>query len=78
MRKIIGYVIGFCIGFIIISAFFGFITMGFWNYLMPKLFGLSKITFFQGLMLFYFVKMLVTDFKNVRFSDSEPPDDGWR
>ena len=40
------------------SVVFGFIVQGLWNWLMPALFGLHVITFWQALGLFLLSKIL--------------------
>lgn len=51
--KIIGYIIGLIIGAIAIGFLFSLPIMWLWNWLMPTIFGLTKITWLQswGLMI---------------------------
>ncbi len=44
------------------SAVFGFVIMQLWNWLMPRIFGLHAITFWQALGLFVFSKILFGGF----------------
>jgi hypothetical protein len=44
------------------SVVFGFIVQGLWNWLMPALFGLHGITFWQALGLFLLSKILFGGF----------------
>jgi hypothetical protein len=51
------------VGIVIVAAVvFGFVIMHLWNWLMPALFGLHRITFWQGLGLFVFAKILFGGF----------------
>ena len=45
------------------SVLFGFIVMGLWNWLMPPLFGLHLITFWQALGLLLLSKLLFGGFR---------------
>ncbi len=45
------------------SALFGFFVMSLWNWLMPALFGLHHITFWQALGLFLLSKILFGGFR---------------
>jgi hypothetical protein len=50
-------------GFVIVASLvFGFVIMHLWNWLMPAVFGLHHITFWQGLGLFVFSKILFGGF----------------
>ncbi len=42
---------------------FGFLVRGLWNWLMPGIFGLHLITFWQGLGLFVLAKILFGGFR---------------
>jgi hypothetical protein len=56
--KIIGMVIiGLCFA-VIFALAFGFLAKWLWNYLMPDLFGLSKITYFQAFAMVVLAKLL--------------------
>lgn len=52
--------------FVLFAALFvvavGFVVMGLWNWLMPALFGLHSITFWQALGLFLLSKLLLGGF----------------
>ncbi len=48
---------------VIFIAVFGLIVMGLWNWLMPALFGLHTITFWQALALFILAKILFGGFR---------------
>ncbi|MGC1781278.1 MAG: hypothetical protein WA708_02045 [Acidobacteriaceae bacterium] len=50
-------------GFVIVASFiFGFVIMQLWNWLMPAILGLHRITFWQGLGLFVLSKILFGGF----------------
>jgi len=55
-----------------IALFFviGFIVMVLWNYLIPTLFGLQTITYWQALSLFLLSRIL---FGNFGFGNKKPP-----
>jgi len=44
-------------------ALVGFVVMGLWNWLMPAVFALHRITFWQALGLFLFSKLLFGGFR---------------
>jgi hypothetical protein len=46
-------------------AAFGFVVMRLWNWLMPAVFGLHTITFWQGLGLLVLSKILLGGFRGV-------------
>ena len=52
---------------------FGFVTMNLWNWLMPAIFGLRAITFWQALGLLFLGKILVGGFH--RHGGGRP---GWK
>ena len=58
----------FAIGGIALLALFGWFVMLLWNWLMPEIFGLKQVTYWQawGLMLLSWIL-----FKGNRFGDSE-------
>jgi Ca2+/H+ antiporter, TMEM165/GDT1 family len=43
---------------IVACVVFGFVVQGLWNVLLPKIFGLHTITFWQGLGIFVLCKVL--------------------
>jgi Ca2+/H+ antiporter, TMEM165/GDT1 family len=49
---------------ILALAVFGFVTMGLWNWLMPTLFGLTQIGFWQALGLVVLSKILFGGFRH--------------
>ena len=50
-------------GFVVVAGFvFGFVIMQLWNWLMPAIFGLHRITFWQGLGLLVLGKILFGGF----------------
>lgn len=55
---------GICIAAVITLAIFGFgyITMQLWNWLMPDIFGLKEITYWQALGLLVLGKILFSSF----------------
>ena len=68
-KILLGIGFGICgIGFL---AFFGFIVMLLWNWLMPDIFGLKKITYWQAWGLLVLCSIL---FKGFNFKDNNSPD----
>jgi hypothetical protein len=59
-----GIIKGICIAAVIALAIFGFsyITMELWNWLMPDIFGLKMITYWQALGLLVLGKILFSGF----------------
>ncbi len=51
---------------VLFIARFGFVVMGLWNWLMPPLFGLKTITYWQALGLFILAKILFGGFRGAR------------
>lgn len=47
---------------VVASAVFGFVILHLWNWLMPAIFGLPPITFWQGIGLFVLSKILFGGF----------------
>jgi len=47
---------------VVASAVFGFVVLHLWNWLMPAIFGLRPITFWQGIGLFVLGKILFGGF----------------
>lgn len=62
--RIIGMVIAGAAGALLLAGLFGFIFMHLWNYLMPDLFGIRTITFFQGVGLVILSKILFGSIKH--------------
>ena len=56
--EIAGLIILAIIGISGLAILFGFIIMWLWNWLMPDLFGLTTITYWQGVGLFILFKIL--------------------
>ena len=56
---IAGWVILGVIGIVGLAILFGFIIMWLWNSLMPELFGLTTITYWQAVGLFILSKILI-------------------
>lgn len=52
--------------FLFITAAFSVIVMLLWNWLMPVIFGLTAITFWQALGLFILSRILFGSFRNKR------------
>jgi hypothetical protein len=48
---------------VLFVALFGFVVMGLWNWLMPALFGLKTIGYWQALGLFILSKILFGGFR---------------
>jgi len=57
--EIVGWVILATMGIIALGILFGFVIMWLWNWLMPALFGLSVITYWQAVGLFILAKILM-------------------
>ncbi|MFO7612310.1 MAG: hypothetical protein R6W99_07490 [Clostridia bacterium] len=56
--KIVGMVIGGIIVAALLAFLLGWIIMLLWNWLMPALFGLGTITYWQGFGIFFFAKLI--------------------
>lgn len=56
--EIAGLIILAVIGISGLAILFGFVIMWLWNWLMPELFGLTTITYWQGVGLFILLKIL--------------------
>lgn len=57
--EIAGWVILAVLGIGALAILFGFIIMWLWNWLMPDLFGLTTITYWQAVGLFILSKILI-------------------
>ena len=57
--EIVGLVIFGIIAITGLAILFGFVIMWLWNWLMPELFGLPVISYWQGVGLFILLKILV-------------------
>lgn len=60
--EIVGWVLLAIIGFTALVLLFGFIITWLWNWLMPELFDLPLITFWQGMGLFLLSKIFFGGF----------------
>jgi hypothetical protein len=60
--KIAGMVIGGIIFAVVMAFLFGYVFMRLWNWLMPMIFGLSAITFWQGFGLVILAKIIFGGF----------------
>lgn len=56
--KIVGMVLGGIILAGLMAFLFGWIIMLLWNWLMPEIFGLGTITYWQGYGIFFLAKIL--------------------
>lgn len=78
VRRVLA-IIGMAIGGVIIAAamalLFGFIVMWLWNWLMPLIFGLPEITFWQAWGLVVLAHIL---FKSFPHNQHEKHDDRWK
>lgn len=63
----------FIVGVMITSILIGLPTMLLWNWLMPTIFGLSKITFWQAFGLSIFCKMLLSP--TINYNQPKDPKD---
>jgi len=72
-------IIGMAIGGVIIAAvmalLLGFVVMWLWNWLMPDIFGLTKITFWQAWGLVVLAHIL---FKSFPHKNHHNHDDHWK
>jgi hypothetical protein len=57
--EIVGWVILGTIAIVGLAILFGFVIMWLWNWLMPALFGLTTITYWQAVGLFILFKILL-------------------
>jgi|SRR5690606_25593043 len=57
--KIIGMIILGTIAIVGLAILFGFVLMWLWNWLMPDIFGLPPITYWQAVGLFILLKILL-------------------
>ena len=57
--KIIGMIIFGTIAIVGLAILFGFVLMWLWNWLMPDIFGLTTITYWQAVGLFILLKILL-------------------
>lgn len=60
--RIIGMTIGGILLAVVLGFFFGWFIEHLWNWLMPSLFGLRHITYWQGFGLFVLAKLLFGGF----------------
>ena len=60
--EIVGWVLLAIIGITALAILFGFIIMWLWNWLMPELFDLGTITYWQGVGIFILSKILLGGF----------------
>jgi len=51
------------VGFLVIVAGFGIVVMALWNWLMPAIFGLAVISFWQALGILILSKLLFGNFR---------------
>jgi len=72
---IIGMVIGGVIIAAIMALLLGFVVMWLWNWLMPDIFGLTKITFWQAWGLVVLSHIL---FKSFPHKNHHAHDDHWK
>jgi hypothetical protein len=59
---IIGWVILGIIGITVFAFLFGYVVMSLWNWLMPELFGLKEIVFWQAVGIIILAKLLFGGF----------------
>lgn len=60
---------------VLFLAIFGYVVMSLWNWLMPTLFGLHQITYWQAVGVLFLCKILFGGFRGAR---SGPPHWRWR
>jgi hypothetical protein len=68
----IGLGVLFGIGGLGLAFVFGLVVMALWNWLMPEIFGLTRITYWQAWGLFLLFSIL---FKNIDFGDNDTRSD---
>ena len=59
-----GYILLGVIGVVLLSAVFGYFVMHLWNWLMPDIFGLKMITFWQAFGLILLARLIFGGFKH--------------
>lgn len=64
--RMIGLVILGLIGAVAIALLFGYVVVWLWNWLMPELFGLATITFWQAVVLIILARIIFGGFKHSR------------
>jgi hypothetical protein len=64
--RIIGLVILGLIGAVAIALLLGYVVVWLWNWLMPELFGLTTITFWQAVVLIILARIIFGGFKHSR------------
>ncbi len=62
--KAAGYMALGVIGVVLLSTVFGYFVMHLWNWLMPEIFGLPMITFFQAFGLILLARLIFGGFKH--------------
>ncbi len=62
--RIIGFVILGLIGAVAVALLLGYVVVWLWNWLMPGLFGLTTITFWQAVALIVLARILIGGFKH--------------
>jgi len=62
--KIIGWVILGLIGVTVFAFLFGYFVMLLWNWLMPAIFGLGLITFWQAVAIIVLARLIFGGFKH--------------
>ena len=70
--KFIGFGILGVIGVAALAFIFGYFVMLLWNNLMPEIFSLSTITYFQAFGLIILARLLFGGFKHPRHDDQHP------
>lgn len=63
--RIIGLAILGIIGAVAIALLFGYVVVWLWNWLMPELFGLATITFWQAVVLIILARIIFGGFKHL-------------
>jgi len=57
--EIVGWIALATVGIVALGILFGFVIMWLWNWLMPAIFGLGVITYWQAVGLFVLAKILI-------------------
>ena len=60
------------VGITFFGFIFGYIIMLLWNRLMPQIFGVTTITYWQGIGLFILARILLGSFGSNNTNNSEP------
>jgi hypothetical protein len=63
VKRFAGKFVAFVVLAAVAMALFGFVAMSLWNWLMPALFGLKMVTFWQAVGLLVLARLLLGSFR---------------